>query len=122
MLHGGALPLVQQKRAGRAGRRGAAISTRNMLFFAGFSTGILALFAGFFAAIVIVGVYVGFVWPLTFWDLANLHLERFSSWTSTIVGSVFVGGFLAGCWAFSGAAFKGKPKTGGSVSATPSHR
>jgi hypothetical protein len=50
------------------------------------------------------------VWPLTFWDLANLGLEKYGEWTDTVLWSVFAGGSLAGYWCFSGAAFKDRPK------------
>jgi hypothetical protein len=73
-----------------------------MLFYASFSTGIMALFVGFAGAITLVGVYVIVVWPLTFWDLGNLGLERYSSWTGTIVASVFGLGSLIGLCYFSG--------------------
>jgi hypothetical protein len=58
----------------------------------------------------VVGLYVVIVWPLTFWDLRNLGLEKYASWTQTVLWSVFAGGSLAGYWCFSGAAFKAKQK------------
>jgi hypothetical protein len=56
--------------------------------------------------LVLVGIYGVIVWPLTFWDMANLGLERYASWSDTVLWSVFAGGSLAGYWCFSGAAFK----------------
>jgi hypothetical protein len=82
-----------------------------MLLFESLSAGALAVGVGLTALLVVVGVYVTLVWPLTFWDLANLGLEQYASWTDTILWSVFAGGSLAGYWCFSGAAFKTKPKT-----------
>lgn len=98
-------PLVQHKRALVPPRRnvGAAGSTRaNMLLYAGFSTGVVTLVAGFGVLLTAVGVYTIVVWPLTFWDLASLQLEKYSSWSTTIVASLFAGGSLAGMCYFGG--------------------
>jgi hypothetical protein len=81
-----------------------------MLIFESLSAGVMAVGAGFAAVLVVVGVYVVIVWPLTFWDLANLGLEKYGSWADTVLWSIFAGGSLAGYWCFSGAAFKSKPK------------
>jgi hypothetical protein len=81
-----------------------------MLLFESLSAGVLAVSVGLAAVLAVVGLYVIFVWPLTFWDLANLGLEQYASWTNTILWSVFAGGTLAGYWCFSGAAFKTKAK------------
>ena len=70
----------------------------------------MAVTVGLSAVMAVVGVYVILVWPLTFWDLANLGLEQYASWTNTVLWSVFAGGSLAGYWFFSGAAFKSKSK------------
>ena len=88
-----------------------------MLLFESLSAGIIAVSAGLAAVMIVVGVYVILVWPLTFWDLANLGLEQYASWTNTVLWSVFAGGSLAGYWCFSGAAFK--PKTKAKVPAPP---
>ena len=104
-------PLVKHKRPGVPGRRGNAVTRSSMLFFASFSAGIAAVFVGFLVVIGIVGAYAVLIWPLTFWDLANLGLEKYGSWAGTAVLSVFAGGALAGYWVFSGgtAQFKRKP-------------
>ena len=70
----------------------------------------MAVVVGLSAVLILVGLYTIIVWPLTFWDLASLGLERFSSWVDIILWSVFAGGSLGGYWCFSGAAFKGKAK------------
>jgi hypothetical protein len=67
-----------------------------MLFFASFSGGLLALMLAFVVLITGVGLYSVLIWPLTFWDLANLGLEKYASWTGTITASVFAGGAFAG--------------------------
>jgi uncharacterized membrane protein len=81
-----------------------------MLVFESFSAGVLAIFVGIVAVMTVVGLYVVVVWPLTFWDLASLGLEKYGSWINTVLWSVFAGGSLAGYWCFSGAAFKAKQK------------
>ncbi len=73
-----------------------------MLFFASFTSGLAALIAGFVVLISGVGLYAVLIWPLTFWDLANLGLEKYGNWAGTIALSVFAGGALAGYWVFSG--------------------
>lgn len=102
-------PLVQRSRPGSA-RPNPTDQHWGMLLFESASAGVLAIFVGFVAVLGIVGVYVIIVWPLTFWDLANLGLEKLSPWVNTALWSVFAGGTLAGYWCFSGHAFKGKPK------------
>lgn len=74
--------------------------------FESLSAGVLAIAVGLAAVMAVVGVFVVVVWPLTFWDLANLGLEKYAEWTDTVFWSVFAGGSLAGYWCFSGAAFK----------------
>jgi len=103
-------PLVQRPRAGTARRPDPTDQHWSMLMFESLSAGVLALGVGFAAVMAVVGVYVIIVWPLTFWDLANLGLEKYGSWTDTVLWSIFAGGSLAGYWCFSGAAFKDKPK------------
>lgn len=103
-------PLVQRSRVGTTQRPDPTDQHWSMLVFESLSAGVLAVAVGLSAVLAVVGVYVIFVWPLTFWDLANLGLEQYASWTDTVLWSVFAGGSLAGYWCFSGAAFKVKPK------------
>jgi len=79
-----------------------------MLVFESLSAGVMAVLVGLLAVMVIVGVYVIVVWPLTFWDLTNSGLEKYGAWVNTVLWSVFGGGSLAGFWLFSGLAFKTK--------------
>jgi hypothetical protein len=81
-----------------------------MLVFESLSAGVMAIAVGCAAVLIIVCGYAVIVWPLTFWDLADLGLEKYGSWVNTILCSVFAGGSLAGYWCFSGEAFKNKPK------------
>lgn len=82
-----------------------------MLFFASFSMGVLALLLGVLVLITLVGIYSVLIWPLTFWDMANLGLEKYAAWTEIIVLSLFGGGAVAGYWMFSGDPFKVKQKS-----------
>ena len=104
-------PLVQRSRGGSARRLDPTDQHWSMLLFESLSAGVMAIFVGFVGVLLVVGVYVMIVWPLTFWDLANLHLERYQSWAQTVLWSIFGGGTLAGYWCFSGQAFKNKSKT-----------
>jgi hypothetical protein len=102
-------PLVQRSRPS-PGRPDPADQHWTMLLFESLSAGVMAVGVGFAAVLVVVGVYVIIVWPLTFWDLANLGLEKYGAWVNTVLWSIFAGGSLAGYWCFSGAAFKNKPR------------
>jgi hypothetical protein len=100
-------PLIERSRAGA--RPDPTYQPWFMLLFESLGGGIMAVTCGLVAVMMVVGVYVIVVWPLTFWDLTGLGLERYSQWTNTVLWSVFGGGTAAGFWVFSGAAFK-KPK------------
>ncbi len=115
-------PLVQRSRVAPAGRPGPSDQHWSMLLFESLSAGVLAIGIGLALVMAVVSVFVILVWPLTFWDMANLGLEQYGSWTDTVLWSVFAGGSLAGYWCFSGAAFKNNPKTRGTVRPTRSRR
>jgi len=97
-------PLIQRPRAAPSDQHWS------MLLFESLSAGVLAIAVGLGSVLLFVGVYAVVVWPLTFWDLANLGREQFDSWARTVLWSVFAGGSLAGYWCFSGAAFKDRGK------------
>ena len=103
-------PLVSRSRRGAAPGRDPLDQHWSMLVFESLSAGVMAVAVGLGAVLALVSIYAVFVWPLTFWDLGNLGLEEYASWTNTVLWSVFAGGSLAGFWCFSGAAFKSKPK------------
>ncbi len=103
-------PLVQRSRT-NSPRPNPTDQHWSMLLFESMSAGVLAIFVGFVSVLAVVGVYVIIVWPLTFWDLANLGLEKFAPWVNTVLWSIFAGGTLAGYWCFSGHAFQNKPKS-----------
>ena len=102
-------PLVQKSRGKGPQAGGSSDEHWSMLVFESLSAGAVAVFVGLGAIMALVGIYVIVVWPLTFWDLANTGLEKYSSWAYTALWSVFGGASLAGYWCFSGAAFKNKP-------------
>jgi hypothetical protein len=106
------MPVVQRSRPGTQSDQ-----HWSMLLFESLSAGVIAVSAGLAAVMVVVGLYVIIIWPLTFWDLANLGLDQYSSWTNTILWSIFAGGTLAGFWCFSGRAFRPKPKNSAAVPA-----
>jgi len=101
-------PLIERPRTESAPRTSETDQHWGMLLFESLSAGAMAVLLGLAMVMVVVGVYVIVVWPLTFWDLADLGLEKYGSWANTVVWSVFAGGSLAGYWCFSGAAFKAK--------------
>jgi hypothetical protein len=102
-------PLVQRSRVFKPGSDNTE-QHLGMLVFESLSAGVMALLMLMMALIILVGVYVIIVWPLTLWDLSHTGLEKYSSCANTALWSVFAGGSLAGFWCFSGAAFKDKKK------------
>jgi hypothetical protein len=102
--------LVPRPRSGAVAKPDATHQHWSMLLFESLSAGVMAVAVGMAAVMIVVGVYVIIVWPLTFWDLASFGGENYRSWADTILWSIFAGGSLAGFWCFSGAAFKNKPK------------
>jgi hypothetical protein len=81
-----------------------------MLVFESLSAGAMSLLVAMMAIMLVVGVYVIIVWPLTSWDLSHSGLEKYASWGNTALWSAFAAGSLAGLWCFSGAAFKEEKK------------
>lgn len=82
----------------------------SMLLFESCSVGVMAVLVGMLAVMVMVGIYVMIVWPLTMWDLTDTGLEKYGSWAKTVLWSVFGGTSLAAYWCISGAAFKNPPR------------
>jgi hypothetical protein len=103
-------PLVQRARAAAPRRSDPGEQHWSFLLFQSFSAGAMAILLGFAVTLAALGLYVIIVWPLTFWDIANVGPEQFNYWMYTVLWSVFAGGSLAGFWCFSGNAFKAKPK------------
>jgi hypothetical protein len=90
-----------------------------MLLFESCSAGVFAIGVGIASVMLAVGVYATLVWPLTFWDLTNLGLEKYAAYANTALWSIFAGGTLAGYWCFSGEAFKNRRKTAPKPSTRP---
>jgi hypothetical protein len=103
-------PLVQRRRAAAPRQPDPTDEHWSMLMFESCSAGVMAVAAGLGAVLLVVCFYCVIVWPLTFWDLADLGLEKYGSLVDTVLWSVFAGGALAGYWCFSGAAFKSQTK------------
>jgi hypothetical protein len=102
-------PLVPRPRVKAPARDDGTDEHWSVLLFESLSAGAVAVFVGVGVVMAVVSLYVIVVWPLTFWDLTNTGLEKYSSWVNTVLWSVFGGASLAGYWCFSGAAFRNKP-------------
>lgn len=113
-------PLIKRTRV-NAARPDPAAQHWGMLLFESLSAGAMALGMGIAAVLALVGIYGLFVWPLTFWDLTDPGLEKYSSYANTVLWSVFAGGSMAGYWCFSGAAFKDRSKRRNGASARAGH-
>jgi len=103
-------PVVQRPRTALGNGNNAADQHWSMVLFESCSAGALALGVGIASVMLAIGVYALFVWPLTYWDLANLGLEKYAKYGNTALWSIFAGGTLAGYWCFSGQAFKDRRK------------
>jgi hypothetical protein len=106
-------PLVQRKRPIRPAQSTVTgpVLYRRVLFYASLLGGISALFLAVAFLMAVLGIYVILVWPLTFWDLANVGLEELGSWTWVLAAATFSGGALSGYCYFSGFSFAPKPKS-----------
>jgi hypothetical protein len=89
-----------------------------VLVFESLSVGVMVVLCVMLAVMLVVGVYVTIVWPLTFWDLTDSGLEKYGSLVKMVLWSLFAGGSLAGYWCISGAAFKQKAAQRGASSAS----
>lgn len=118
-------PLVERSRGKNGLPEAGSDEHWSVLIFESLSVGTMVVLVVMLGLLVVVGVYVILVWPLTFWDLADVGLENYGSWLKTVLWSVFAGGSLAGYWCVSGAAFKPRPArkgTGGAVRGAKSTR
>jgi hypothetical protein len=80
-----------------------------MLIFESLSAGGMAVLLVLVLTLVMVGFYVGIVWPLTQWDLAHINQQKYLWWCEWTLWLIFAAGSGAGFWYFSGAAFQEKP-------------
>lgn len=84
-----------------------------MLLFQSLAVGMMSVIAVLALVLVMVGIYVQVIWPLTDWDLGTGSIEQYSSMATTVLTLVFIFGFGAGYWFISGGAWKtAKPKAG----------
>ena len=77
-----------------------------MIAFESLGAGALAIMLVFAAVLVVVGVYVQVVWPLTDWDMVGVSLEPYWTTIITVLVFVFIAGSAAGFWFVSGAAWQ----------------
>lgn len=77
----------------------------------------MAVFVGFGAVIMVVGLYAMVIWPLTNWDLAGLPPEQFNLWAQLVLWVVFGLGTMVGYLCFSGKVFKARQKSRAPASA-----
>ena len=84
-----------------------------MVFLQSIGVGMMAVILLLAAVLVLVGVYVQVIWPLTDWDLVSVKLEPYNSAITAVLAGVFIGGFAAGYWCISGNAWKRLPRPTG---------
>ncbi|MBZ5706131.1 MAG: hypothetical protein LAN63_12315 [Acidobacteriia bacterium] len=82
-----------------------------MIVFESLGVGALAIMLVFAAVLVVVGVYVQVVWPLTDWNLVEVSLDPYRSAISTVFFFIFVAASALGFWFISGAAWKNQRPT-----------
>ncbi|MBZ5721482.1 MAG: hypothetical protein LAO03_13975 [Acidobacteriia bacterium] len=81
-----------------------------MIVFESLSVGITAILVIVGVALLAVGVYVQVIWPLTEWDLTDLHLGAYRPTVHFFLLVIFMVGSLVGFWFISGAAWGSKPE------------
>jgi hypothetical protein len=77
-----------------------------MIAFESLGAGALAIMLVFAAVLVVVGVYVQLIWPLTDWDMVGVSLEPYQSAIVMALVFVFIAGSAVGFWFVSGAAWQ----------------
>ena len=75
--------------------------------------GMMAVILLLAAVLIVVGIYVQVIWPLTDWDFVSVSLEPYNAAITAILTGVFIGGFAAGYWCISGNAWKRLPNPSG---------
>ena len=81
-----------------------------MVLLESLGVGVLMVLLLMALVLLLTGVYVQVIWPLTNWDLVNVSLEKYESTIELVLVSVFCFGFFSGYYMISGAAWKMKPK------------
>lgn len=82
-----------------------------MIVFESLGVGALTIMLVFAAILVVVGVYVQIVWPLTDWSLVEVSLDPYRSAISAAFFFIFVAASALGFWFISGAAWKNQKAT-----------
>jgi hypothetical protein len=82
----------------------------SMILFESLSVGITAILVIVGAALLAVGLYVQLIWPLTEWDMTDIHLGAYRPTVKFCLIVIFMVGSLVGFWFISGAAWGAKPE------------
>jgi len=77
-----------------------------MILFESMGVGVTLVLLVLAGVLLLVGVYVQVVWPLTGWDLVSVKFEDYESLATMFLTTVFIFGFFAGYWYISGSASK----------------
>ncbi len=113
------MPKVQPK--GKTSEPGS-LKLWAMIAFESMGVGAVTLMLVFAAVLVVVGLYVQIVWPLTDWDMVGVSLEPYRSTIITALFFIFIAGSAAGFWCISGAAWKTQRPTPPARSVGPKRR
>ena len=80
-----------------------------MVLYESLSVGITAILVLVGVALLAVGLYVLVIWPLTEWDLVNVHLGAYQPTLRFFLVVIFMVASLVGFWFISGVAWGSKP-------------
>jgi hypothetical protein len=84
-----------------------------MVLFESVAVGMMAVILLLAAVLLLIGLYVQLIYPLTNWDFVSVSLEQYSSAVTAILTGVFLAGFAVGYWYISGNAWKKMPRPTG---------
>jgi hypothetical protein len=77
----------------------------SMILFESLSVGITAIMVVFGVALLGVCLYVQVIWPLTEWDMVNVHLGSYLPTVKFFLIVIFMAASLVGFWFISGLAW-----------------
>src|SRR5437868_15059658 len=92
-----------------------------MMLFESLCVGITAIMVIFGVVLLGVCLYVQVIWPLTEWDMVNVHLGAYKPTIKFFLIVIFMAASLIGFWFLSGMAWNSVQERR-RVSATPSSR
>ena len=101
-----ATPRKTAVRPGQPGTEESELKQWAMILFESLGVGMMSVILLLALVLVVVGIYVQLIWPLTDWDLLTVTLEQYNSTVSLVLSGVFIFGFGVGFWFISGAAWK----------------